>query len=229
MAEFLNKIIPNVMARTDIFWESFRDTFIMVGWAGGISFLIGIILGITLIVTRPSGIVPNKVIYQVIDKIVNFFRSIPFIILLVGLVPLSRAIMGTGIGVKGAIVPLIFGCAPFFTRQMETAMSDVNPGLIEAAQSMGAGTFTIIFRVLLVEARTSILVGATIAIGTILGYSAMAGTVGGGGLGDIAIRYGYHRYQVDIMVVTVVLLIVLVQIFQTIGMHISNKIDRRKR
>ena len=128
MAEFLNKIIPNVMARTDIFWESFRDTFIMVGWAGGISFMIGIILGITLIVTRPSGIVPNQVIYQVIDKIVNFFRSIPFIILLVGLVPLSRAIMGTGIGVKGAIVPLIFGCAPFFTRQMETAMSDVNPG-----------------------------------------------------------------------------------------------------
>ena len=182
MQEFLNKIIPNVMARTDIFWESFRDTFVMVGWAGAISFVIGILLGVVLIITKEGGIHENRIVYQVIDKLINFFRSIPFIILLVGLVPLSRTIMGTGIGVKGAIVPLVFGCAPFFSRQMESAMAGVNPGLIEAAQVMGLNDFEIVWSVYLKESIAGIARGTTITIISLIGLTAMAGAVGAGGL-----------------------------------------------
>lgn len=218
MEEFLNRLIPNVMARTDIFWESFCDTFIMVGWAGGISFLIGLLFGIILIVTKPSGIVPNRVIYQIIDKVVNFFRSIPFIILLVGLVPLSRAIMGSGIGVRGAIVPLIFGCAPFFTRQMESAMSDVNPGLIEAAQSMGLSNLEIIWSVYLRESIAGIARGTTITIISLIGLTAMAG-----GLGNFAIMYGHDRNMPDVTYTTVVVLVVIVTVIQIIGNHIAKK------
>ena len=166
---------------------------------------------------------------DLLDFVSNIVRSVPFLILLIVLIPFTRMIVGKSYGSTATIVPLVVAAAPFIGRMVESSLREVDGGVIEAAQSMGAGNFTIIFRVLLVEARTSILVGATIAIGTILGYSAMAGTVGGGGLGDIAIRYGYHRYQADIMIVTVILLIVLVQIFQTIGMFISNKLDRRKR
>lgn len=223
MEELLSKIIPNVMARTDIFWDSFRDTFIMVGWSGAISFLIGIILGVTLIVTKPDGILPNRAVYQVIDKVVNFFRSIPFIILLVGLVPLSRAVMGTGIGVRGAIVPLIFGCAPFFTRQMETAMSDVNPGLIEAAQSMGLSSFEIIWSVYLKESIAGIARGTTITIISLIGLTAMAGAVGAGGLGNFAIMYGHDRNMPDVTYTTVVVLVVIVTIVQIIGNQVAKR------
>lgn len=192
-------------------------------------YVFGLPLGVALRVTDKDGIKPNAVIYKILDFISNIVRSIPFLILLIVLIPFTRMIVGKSYGSTATIVPLVVAATPFIGRMVESSLKEVDGGVIEAAQSMGAGTFTIIFRVLLVEARTSILVGATIAIGTILGYSAMAGTVGGGGLGDIAIRYGYHRYQADIMIVTVVLLIVLVQIFQTIGMFISNKLDRRKR
>lgn len=194
-----------------------------------LGYVFGMPLGIALAVTDKTGIRPNAVVYKILDVISNIIRSIPFLILLIVLIPFTRAVVGRSYGSTATIVPLVVAATPFIGRMVESSLKEVDGGVIEAAQAMGAGTFTIIFHVLLVEARTSILVGATIAIGTILGYSAMAGTIGGGGLGDIAIRYGYHRYQVDIMVVTVVLLIVLVQIFQTIGMHISNKIDRRKR
>lgn len=194
-----------------------------------LGYVFGMPLGIALAVTDKTGIRPNAVVYKILDVVSNIIRSIPFLILLIVLIPFTRLVVGKSYGSTATIVPLVVAATPFIGRMVESSLKEVDGGVIEAAQSMGAGTFTIIFRVLLVEARTSILVGATIAIGTILGYSAMAGTVGGGGLGDIAIRYGYHRYQVDIMVVTVILLIVLVQIFQTIGMHISNKIDRRKR
>ena len=194
-----------------------------------LGYVFGMPLGIALAVTDKTGIRPNAVVYKILDVVSNIIRSIPFLILLIVLIPFTRVVVGKSYGSTATIVPLVVAATPFIGRMVESSLKEVDGGVIEAAQYMGAGTFTIIFRVLLVEARTSILVGATIAIGTILGYSAMAGTVGGGGLGDIAIRYGYHRYQVDIMVVTVILLIVLVQIFQTIGMHISNKIDRRKR
>ena len=192
-------------------------------------YVFGLPLGVALTVTDKGGIKPNVVIYKILDFISNIVRSIPFLILLIVLIPFTRMIVGKSYGSTATIVPLVVAATPFIGRMVESSLKEVDGGVIEAAQSMGAGTFTIIFRVLLVEARTSILVGATIATGTILGYSAMAGTVGGGGLGDIAIRYGYHRYQADIMIVTVILLIVLVQIFQTIGMFISNKLDRRKR
>ena len=192
-------------------------------------YVFGFPLGVALRVTDKDGIRPNAVVYKILDFVSNIVRSVPFLILLIVLIPFTRMIVGKSYGSTATIVPLVVAATPFIGRMVESSLREVDGGVIEAAQSMGAGNFTIIFRVLLVEARTSILVGATIAIGTILGYSAMAGTVGGGGLGDIAIRYGYHRYQADIMIVTVILLIVLVQIFQTIGMFISNKLDRRKR
>lgn len=192
-------------------------------------YVFGLPLGVALTVTDKGGIKPNGIIYKILDFISNIVRSVPFLILLIVLIPFTRMLVGKSYGSTATIVPLVVAATPFIGRMVESSLKEVDGGVIEAAQSMGAGTLTIIFRVLLVEARTSILVGATIATSTILGYSAMAGTVGGGGLGDIAIRYGYHRYQADIMIVTVILLIVLVQIFQTIGMFISNKLDRRKR
>ena len=223
MQEFLNKIIPNVMARTDIFWESFRDTFVMVGWAGAISFVIGILLGVVLIITKEGGIHENRIVYQVIDKLINYFRSIPFIILLVGLVPLSRTIMGTGIGVKGAIVPLVFGCAPFFSRQMESAMAGVNPGLIEAAQVMGLNDFEIVWSVYLKESIAGIARGTTITIISLIGLTAMACAVGAGGLGNFAIMYGHDRNMPDVTYTTVIVLVVIVTVKQILGNYVAKK------
>ena len=144
------------------------------------------------------------------------------------MIPLTKLIVGQSYGSSATIVPLVIAAAPFIARMVESSLKEVEPGVLEAAVSMGAGTGTIIWKVLLAEARTSLLVGVTIAVGTILGYSAMAGTVGGGGLGDIAIRYGYTRWQTDIMIVTVILLIILFQIFQTVGMKLADKFDHRK-
>lgn len=190
-------------------------------------YLIGLPMGIVLAVTDKDGIRPNVVVYRILDFIVNLTRSIPFLILLILVMPLTKLIVGQSYGAVATIVPLTIAAAPFIGRMVESSLKEVDKGVIEAAQSMGAGTFTIIWKVLLAEARTSLLVGVTIAIGTILGYSAMAGVVGGGGLGDIAIRYGYYRYETDIMIVTIVILVVLVQILQGIGMMLSKKLDRR--
>lgn len=190
-------------------------------------YLIGLPMGIVLAVTDKDGICPNVVVYRILDFIVNLTRSIPFLILLILVMPLTKLIVGQSYGAVATIVPLTIAAAPFIGRMVESSLKEVDKGVIEAAQSMGAGTFTIIWKVLLAEARTSLLVGVTIAIGTILGYSAMAGVVGGGGLGDIAIRYGYYRYETDIMIVTIVILVVLVQILQGIGMMLSKKLDRR--
>lgn len=191
-------------------------------------YLIGLPMGVLLCVTGKDGLKPNVVIYKVLDIIANIVRSIPFLILLILLIPFTRLLLGQSYGSTATIVPLVAAAIPFIARMIESSLKEVDAGVIEAARSMGASTFRIIVKVLLVEARTSIITGATIAIGTILGYSAMAGTVGGGGLGDIAVRYGYYRYQTDIMIVTVVLLVVLVQIFQSIGMLIANRLDKRK-
>ena len=191
-------------------------------------YVLGLPLGIALAVTDKTGIRPQPVVYRVLDVISNVLRSIPFIILLILVIPLTRFIVGQSYGSSATVVPLVIAAAPVIGRMVESSLKEVDHGVIEAAQSMGAGIFTIIWKVLLVEARTSLIVGVTIALGTILGYSAMAGAVGGGGLGNIAIRYGYYRYQPDIMIVTIVILIVLVQILQGIGMLISAKLDRRK-
>lgn len=190
-------------------------------------YILGLPLGIVLTITDKDGIKPNAVIYKILDFIVNIARSIPFLILLILVMPLTKFLVGQSYGSSATIVPLTIAAAPFIGRMVESSLKEVDKGVIEAAESMGAGTFTIIWKVLLAEARTSLLVGVTIAVGTILGYSAMAGVVGGGGLGDIAIRYGYYRYETEIMIVTIVILVVLVQILQGIGMIVSKKLDRR--
>ena len=192
-----------------------------------IAYLLGLPMGIALVVTAPGGLKPNKIIYKILDVVVNIVRSIPFLILLMLLIPFTKLIVGRSYGATATIVPLSMAAAPFVARLVESSLLEVDHGVVEAAQSMGAGTWSIIWKVLLAEARTSLIVGATISLGTILGYSAMAGVVGGGGLGDIAIRYGYYRYQADIMIVTVVLLVALVQILQIIGTRLSKKLDRR--
>ncbi len=192
-----------------------------------IAYILGMPMGVILVVTAPGGLKPNKIIYKIFDVVVNIVRSIPFLILLMLLIPFTRLIVGKSYGASATIVPLALAAAPFVARLVESSLLEVDHGVIEAAQSMGAGLWTIIWKVLLAEARTSLIVGATISLGTILGYSAMAGVVGGGGLGDIAIRYGYYRYQADIMIVTVVLLVALVQILQIAGTKLSKKLDRR--
>lgn len=214
---------------TLMMWDGVKETLFMTLLSTLFGYLLGLPMGIALAVTDKGGIKPNAVIYKILDVIANVVRSIPFLILLILIMPLTKMIVGRSYGTAATVVPLTFAAAPFIGRMIESSINEVDRGVIEAAQSMGASTMTIIIRVLLVEARTSILVGVTIALGTILGYSAMAGIVGGGGLGDIAMRYGYYRYESEIMFVAVVLLVVLVQIFQTVGMRMSVKLDRRKR
>ena len=192
-------------------------------------YVLGLPMGIALVITAPKGLRPNKIIYKVLDVVVNVVRSFPFLILLIVIQPLTRIIVGKSYGPTATIVPLTLSAAPFIARMVESSLLEVDHGVIEAAQSMRANLWTIIWKVMIGEAKTSLIVNVTIALGTILGYSAMAGIVGGGGLGDIAIRYGYYRYDSSIMWVTVVLLIVLVQLMQYIGMTISKKLDKRTR
>ena len=219
MTDF-NKIINLVL-------ESTLQTLQMVSLSTLFSVMLGLPLGILLCISDPqSGIKPRRVLYQVLTRIVNALRSFPFIILMVLLFPLSRLIVGTSIGTAATIVPLSIAAAPFVARVIETALKEVDLGVIQAARAMGSTTMQIILKVLLPEAMPSLVDGVTLTVINLIGYSAMAGALGGGGLGDIAIRYGYYRYQSDIMIVTVILLVVLVQIFQSVGMMIANKIDR---
>lgn len=223
MQEILSSLIPNVMGKLPTFYQAVGDTVVMVLWSGAISFLMGLCLGVVLIVTRPGGILERKLFYQVLDKTINFFRSIPFIILLTAVMPLSRAIMGTAIYVRGAIVPLIFGTVPFFARQIESALAELDHGLVEAALSMGSSPLEIIFRVYLRESIAGIARGTTITAISLLGLTAMAGTVGAGGLGDFAIRYGHDRNQTDVTYVTVLVLVLMVSVIQVIGGRIIKK------
>ncbi|MEI0580372.1 methionine ABC transporter permease [Brachyspira pilosicoli] len=223
MLEFLNKLMPNVMNDLPKLYDSIIQTFVMLLYSGVISFFVGGFLGILLIVTKRYGIMQNIIIYEVLSKVINFFRAIPFIILLAMLVPLTRFIMGTAIGVKGAILPLIFGTVPFFARQMESALSEVNPGLVEAAQSMGSSPIAIIFRVYLKESIAPIARGTTITAISLIGLTAMAGAVGAGGLGTYAIQSGYYRNKLDIIYVSVILLVILVGLIQALGNFIVKK------
>lgn len=193
------------------------------------AYCLGLPMGIILVVTAKGGLKPNRVVYKILDIVVNVVRSVPFLILLILVIPFTRAIVGKAYGPTATIVPLVLAAAPFIARMVESSLLEVDKGVIEAAQSMGAGLYTIIVKVMLGEARTSLVVGATIVLSTVLGYSAMAGAVGGGGLGDIAIQYGYYRYQGDIMWVTVILLVLLVQVMQYAGTKLSQKLDRRTR
>ena len=191
------------------------------------AYVIGLPVGVALVVTGKEGLKPNAFVNKVLDVIVNVMRSIPFLILLILVIPLTRAIVGKSYGPTATIVPLTLAAAPFIARLVESSLLEVDRGVIEAAQSMGAGEFTIVRKVMLPEARASLLSNLAIALGTSLGYSAMAGAVGGGGLGDIAIRYGYNRYQFDIMIVTVILLVALVQIMQAVCMRLARRLDHR--
>ena len=208
--------------------KGIQETLYMTLLSTLMGYVIGLPMGVLLAVSDKDGLKPNRVLYRILDVIANIVRSIPFLILLILLIPFTRMIVGKSYGSTATVVPLVIAAGPFIARMVESSLKEVDEGVIEAARSMGASNLKIIVKVLLVEARTSLINGATIAVGTILGYSAMAGTIGGGGLGDIAIRYGYHRYQADIMIVTVVLLVILVQIFQMVGTTLANRLDKRR-
>lgn len=205
------------------------DTLVMTGISTVFAYILGLPLGVALIITQPHGIRPHRVIYGVLDWIINIGRSLPFVILIVVLLPFTRMIVGSAVGVKGAIVPLVISAAPFIARMVETSLSEVDAGVIEAAQSMGASPFQIVRKVYLPEATPSLILGGAISIVTILAYTAIAGTVGAGGLGDIAVRYGHQRNIRSVMWVTVVFLIIFVQIIQWVFSWWSKHIDKRLR
>ena len=208
--------------------EGIRDTCYMTIVSTFFGYLVGLPLGIALTLTDEDGIAPNRTVYRILDVIINITRSIPFLILLILVMPLTKAIVGKSYGSTATIVPLTLAAAPFIGRMVESSLKEVPAGVIEAALSMGAKTGTIVWKVLIGEARTSLLVGATIVLGTVLGYSAMAGVIGGGGLGDIAIRYGYYRYDTGVMLVTLVFIVAIVQLLQGLGNLAARKIDHRK-
>lgn len=205
------------------------ETLCMVLISTAVSYLIGIPLGIILVVTDKDGIRPMPVIPQVLGIFINLLRSIPFLILLIMMMPVTQKIVGTSLGWKAVVPPLVAAAAPYIARMVESSFKEIDSGVIEAAKSMGASTWQIVWKVLLPESKPSLLVGAAISTTTILGYSAMAGAVGGGGLGGIAINYGYYRYEKDMMFLTVAILVIIVQIIQEIGMRLSRYSDKRIR
>ena len=190
------------------------------------AYVIGLPIGILLVVCAPGGLKPKAVLYKILDFIVNITRSIPFLILMLLATPLARLVTGK-YGANATIISLTLAAAPFIARLVESSLLEVDKGVIEAAQSMGASIWQIVFKVLIGEARVSLIVGSTIALGTVLGYTAMSGAIGGGGLGDVAIRYGYSRWDTKILLATVVLLVILMQIIQIVGSRLSKKLDRR--
>lgn len=215
-AETLNMLLEGV-------WDTLYMTLVSTFF----SYVFGMVMGVVLVICRKGGIRPCPALYAVLDVVVNLTRSFPFLILMIAVIPLTRLLVGTSIGNNATVVPLVIAAAPFVARLVESSLLEVDAGVVEAAQSMGASTTQIILKVLLPEATPSLINGSAIATTTILGYSAMSGAVGGGGLGKLAIMYGYNRYQTDIMFVTVVLLIIIVQIFQSIGNWATKHSDRR--
>ena len=223
MMTLLEKWFPHVVDKPAKFLESIQETLVMTGWAGGLMLIFGLILGIFLITTKKGGILECPVAFQILDKAVNLFRSIPFVILIAFLMNITKAIMGTRIGIKGVIVPLVVGSVPFFSRQEESALAGVNPGLVEAAKAMGVGPLGIIFRVYLREGLAAIARGATITLISLIGLTAMAGYVGAGGLGDYAITYGYNYNRMDIVWAAVIVIVIIVTVIQAIGTLIAKK------
>lgn len=207
--------------------EGLGQTVLMTLVSTIMACVIGIPLGVVLVITGKEHILENKSINHVLSIIVNIFRSVPFIILMVAIIPLTRLIAGTSIGTTAACVPLTIAAIPFLARLVETSIREINSGVIEAAQSMGASPLQIIRKVLLPEALPTIVDNITVLIVNLISFSAMAGTIGGGGLGDIAIRYGYQRFQADVMLATIVILIILVQLIQMVGDYISHRVNKR--
>ena len=220
MIETIQKFAP-------LLWENTLVTLGMVGASTLFAYLLGLPMGVLLRVTDRGGIMENHAFNSVFGWVVNILRSLPFIILMISISPFTRLLVGKALGPVAACVPLVIGAAPFVARLVETSLAEIDTGMIEAAKCMGATNWQIISKVMVRESVPSLIRGLSISTITILGYSAMAGAIGGGGLGDIAIQYGYRRYQADIMIVTVVLLVLLVQILQWIGTRLSKKLDRR--
>ena len=205
------------------------ETLYMTLGSAALAYAIGLPLGVILNATDRGGVWEKKWLNSILGFVINFLRSVPFIILLIWVLPITRAIVGTTIGSNATVVPLVIAAAPFVARMVESSLKEVDAGVIEAAHAMGATPFQIIYKVLLPEALPSLVVGSSIAVTTILGYSAMAGFTGGGGLGAIAINYGYYRYQDDVMLITVILLVIIVQILQELGMRCAKHSDKRTR
>lgn len=214
-------------AMTVMMLEGIRDTVYMTLVSTFFGYIIGIPLGIALTLTDKNGLKQNQAVYRVLDIIINITRSVPFLILLIVVMPFTKLLVGKTYGSTATIVPLTLAAAPLIGRMVESSLKEVNKGVIEASVSMGAKTRTIVWKVLIGEARTSLLVGVTIVLGTVLGYSAMAGVVGGGGLGDIAIRYGYYRYDTPVMLVTLVFIVAIVQLMQFVGSRLAKSLDHR--
>lgn len=210
-----------------LLWNGLIETLYMTIVSTLVAYIFGLPIGVSLILTDSNGIRPVGWYNKVMGFIVNVVRSVPFLILMIALMPYVRWIVGTGIGTQATVAVLIVAAIPFVARMVEQSLKEVDPGVIEAAQSMGASTLTIVTKVMLTEVRPSLLNGAAVATITILGYSAMAGVVGGGGLGDLAIKYGLYRYETTIMWITVILLVILVQIIQEIGIKVAHKLDNR--
>lgn len=220
---------PELMKYLTVIGTATWQTFVMVFFSTIFSLILGIPLGIILCTSDPaSGLRPRKLLNQILSIIINILRAIPFVILVILLFPFTRAIVHTAIGTKASIVPLTIAAAPFVARVIESSLKEVEPGVIQAARSMGSTDFQIIKKVLLPEALPSIVNGITLTIINLIGYSAMAGTVGGGGLGDVAIRYGYQRYRVEYMIGAVVIILVLVEVVQVLGTRISNKMQAKR-
>ena len=209
-----------------ILLPAINETLYMVFYSALFAIIIGFILAIVLTVTCDSGLKPNKVIYRILDFIINILRSVPFVILMIAIIPLTKFIIGKSIGVKAAIVPLTFAAAPFAARVIESALREVDSGLIEAAKSFGANTMQILFKVMVKEALPSIVKGITLTIVNLIGYSAMAGAIGAGGLGSVAMNYGLYRFQNNIMIYTVILLIIIVQVIETLGNVIYKNLNK---
>ena len=223
--DLLVRVMPNVMKNLPELEKSIWQTLHMVGTAALFSAGFGILFGVILVVTSPGNILPNRWVNTVLDKIINVFRSIPFVILIALLMPVTRKLVGTSIGTKGAIFPLIIGTIPFFARQSHSALCEIDPGVIEAAQAMGSSPLEIIGRVYLREGLGGMIRGATITVVNLIALSAMSGVVGGGGLGDYAIRYGFQRFQVDVTYVTVIILLVMVTLVQSLGNAITRRLQ----
>ncbi|MGL5085442.1 MAG: methionine ABC transporter permease [Clostridium sp.] len=210
---------------SEVVLKALWETLVMVFFSTLFSVIIGFILAIIVTVTSPNGLKPVKTVYKILDVVINILRGFPFIILMVSIIPFTRMVAGTIIGVKGAIVPLTIAAIPFVARVIEGALKEVDPGVIEAAKAFGASNIQIIFKVMVKEAIPSIVSGITLIVISIMGYSAMAGAVGGGGLGTLAITYGFQRYQTDIMIITVIILIILVQVLQSLGNYVYKKLS----
>lgn len=223
MGEFLSRLLPNLMEKPELLWKSFVETMQMLLFTAPVSFVLGLALGVILVATKPGGVMQNRGVNLIVGKIIDLFRSIPFILLVVMLKDFTRAVAGTYIGVRGAIIPLLFGTVPFFARQVETALAEVSPGLIEAAQAMGLSSREILWRVYLRESIPGLVRGTTITLVSLIGFTAMAGAVGAGGLGNFAISYGSNRNQMDISYVVVLIVLIMVSLIQYFGGRIARK------